>query len=199
MADQPSYASTDFSSDPPTTANSQSNPSSGVEGSNASSPTSLPHKHHHHHHHHSKDQGDDLAGWGKSAERFGGMAHAAPGESEPALAAHGLLPDDASGRSFSSTSTSTGSESLSGDDDDDDESTDDERREGERPAKAYSKEFRTRQAQSLGDVKAREQENREELGRAQLAKGGQSKSYYGGSGQNYLRFAFLAAHLLLSY
>lgn len=181
MAEPRPYSSTDFSSNPPTTLATVHPSDLPQQGSHSDSPTSHSHHHHHSQAHAHREHENDLSGWGTAGDRFGGMGQAALGEPEPAR------PALESSNSFSSTSTgSTGSDSASESDTDDD--ADEREREEQPAARAYRNEFSERQAQSLGDVKAREGENHEAVGRQILRQGGQSKSYYGGSGAGYLRF-----------
>ncbi|GAA6041186.1 hypothetical protein JCM8097_008332 [Rhodosporidiobolus ruineniae] len=196
--------STDFSSpsdDSPSSHLSPTSPSQSrseeqqVANSYGAHPEAaqLPHKHHRKRHHTTKAGhahgthpasgdgargADELAGWGKGGERFGGMAQAGLREGE---AGQPVLSDAASGFSQQSggSETSFYSGSTSSDDGGSDASDVEEVAQPARTAKSVD-ELRPRREEQV-------QARNIELSERDRFKQGGSKSYYGGSGQGYMR------------
>ncbi|GAA5830538.1 hypothetical protein JCM11251_002507 [Rhodosporidiobolus azoricus] len=181
----------------PTSGSDQPHPTSLYPPHTASQPpphnlpSSTPHKHKHQ----TQGEEENLAGWGTSAERFGGMAQAGLGQDERAMmqgqvggpVATAALSDSTSGTSSSASSfVSDGSTS------DDEKGA--ERREAAR--KASEEEDKPSIAKSVDEAALRSTaagaEEREQA--RKFGQGGASKSFYGGSGQGYMRMLHALAN-----
>ncbi|GAA5905363.1 hypothetical protein JCM6882_003138 [Rhodosporidiobolus microsporus] len=172
-SDQPHLAS---SPDPPL-------PLSSAQPAPAQKPHRRRRKHRRHHKPSADDPCDeeDLAGWGRGGERFGGMAQAGLGQDEQAMQAgqEGRVPPGVTSDSASGTSESTGTGSSASSFVSEGE---DEEREGQEEQRA---------AQSVDEGRMRRES--EGTRRMKLEAGG-SKSFYGGSGQGYMRMLHALAN-----